>query len=285
MGDDDRQTVIDMWSRRQHPDVASLARRRVAEARRALGMEVEQFAKTLGTVLDWEPSPQAVESWEEVATPPGDVVLAVGMLAQAAPTELRLSSGIEDVVASDDRFADIEAVFANRSDFLARMPVATLFDGVNHIRAAGLSLNLICQQYSDRHLTEMLENGGQLQCLFLDPDGTAMRNREEEEGHPPGYLATLTSINILVMTRNLRGKLSSEARQRLEIRTYDQPLRYNILLLDDHLGVVQPYLHNARGLDAPTIIMQRNEHRAPGLLPTFEQVFTWLWERGTPHAD
>lgn len=34
-----------------------------------------------------------------------------------------------------------------------------------------------------------------------------------------------------------------------------------------------------------TIVMRRADQPADGLLPIFERVFTWLWERGTPRAD
>lgn len=48
---------------------------------------------------------------------------------------------------------------------------------------AGLSLNLICQQYADTQLAQLVHNGARLRLLFLDPAGSAIRQREEEEGH------------------------------------------------------------------------------------------------------
>jgi Domain of unknown function (DUF5919) len=92
--------------------------------------------------------------------------------------------------------ADVAAVFASRSDFAARVEPRALFDGASRIRAAGLSLNLICQQVPDQHLRRMLADGAQLTCLFLDPDGEAIKAREQEEEYAPGILANLTSLNV-----------------------------------------------------------------------------------------
>src|SRR6266571_6255974 len=41
--------------------------------------------------------------------------------------------------------AGVEAIFASRSEFAARVEPQALFEGVSSIRAVGLSLNLICQ--------------------------------------------------------------------------------------------------------------------------------------------
>ncbi len=42
---------------------------------------------------------------------------------------------------------------------------------------------------------------------------------------------------------------------------------------------MQPYLPNARGVDSPTFLAERNPTGA-GLYGTFEEIFTALWERG-----
>jgi hypothetical protein len=53
----------------------------------------------------------------------------------------------------------------------------TLIDNTPRVRAAGLSLNLKCQQVPDQYLREWLTDGGELTCLFLDPDGVAALHR------------------------------------------------------------------------------------------------------------
>ena len=173
--------------------------------------------------------------------------------------------------------ADVAAVFASRSEFAASAELGGLFDGASCIRAAGLSLNLICQQVPDQQLRRLLRDGAQLTCLFLDPGGEAIKVREREEEHPPGYLASFTSLNIQVMSR-LRERLPEDVRDRLRLAVYDETIRFNIVLVDDRACVVQPYLPKARGIDSPTLLIRRNGTRS-GLYPIFEQVYDAMAER------
>jgi hypothetical protein len=173
--------------------------------------------------------------------------------------------------------ADVAAVFASRSEFASSIELGALFGGASRIRACGLSLNLICQQIPDHQLLRMLTEGTQLTCLFLDPDGEAIKAREREEEHPAGHLTGWTSLNIQVMTR-LRDRLPTEARDRLRLAIYDETIRFNIILVDDTTCVAQPYLPQARGIDSPTLLIRRNS--APGgLYPVFEQVYDAIAER------
>ena len=85
--------------------------------------------------------------------------------------------------------AGVVAVFTSRSEFAATVDPTSLFDSARRVRAAGLSLNLICQQVPDQFLRQWLTDGGELSCLFLDPDGEAIKAREREEDHLPGNLS------------------------------------------------------------------------------------------------
>lgn len=173
--------------------------------------------------------------------------------------------------------ADIAAVFASRSDFGAKFEPQALLDGATRIRAAGLSLNLICQQLPDQQLLRMLAGGTELNCLFLDPAGEAIAAREREEDYAPGFLASLTSFNIQVLCR-LRDRLPAETRDRVRLAVYDETIRFNILLVDDHTCVVQPYLPNARGIDSPTLLLRRDDQPG-GIYPIFEQIYEAIAER------
>jgi hypothetical protein len=173
--------------------------------------------------------------------------------------------------------ADVAAVFASRSDFAANVEPRALFDGAIRIRAAGLSLNLICQQVPDQHLRRMLADGAQLTCLFLDPDGEAIKAREQEEEYAPGVLVNLTSLNIQIMTR-LRDHLPASAQERMQLAVYDETIRFNVLLVDDDVCVAQPYLPQSRGIDSPTLLIRRNGTPG-GLYPIFEHVYNAIAER------
>ncbi len=175
-----------------------------------------------------------------------------------------------------DRFSDVSAVYASRSEFISSMPPHTLLDNATKIRACGLSLNLLCQQYADHSLRQLAENGTEIQCLFLEPDSEATRHREREEGYPDGLLSNLTRINIGIMRERVRNELSPEGQARLEMATYSETIRFNIVLIDDNVGVIQPYMPSLRGVDSPTFVLHR---RWPdlGLFPMFEAVFCSLW--------
>lgn len=116
-----------------------------------------------------------------------------------------------------------------------------------------------------------------VRCLFLAPNGTAIRVREREEEYPAGHLSALTEMNIRIMCR-LRERLSEDARPRLALATYEEPVRFNIVLVDDEIGIVQPYMPGVRGVDSPTLLL-RSRTVGDGLFPAFRQAFQWLWDR------
>lgn len=173
---------------------------------------------------------------------------------------------------------DLTGVFRTRAEFTQAMPPSAIFDRARRLRCCGLSLNLICQQYSDTSLQTILESGAAVECLFLDPEGDEIELREREERHSDGHLRSLTRLNIEVLGR-LRARLSAEARDRLELRTYDGPLRFNITLVDDWLCIAQAYLPFVRGVESPTFVADRRI-REIGLFETFQQTYTALWEAG-----
>jgi Domain of unknown function (DUF5919) len=173
--------------------------------------------------------------------------------------------------------ADLAGVFVSRSEFAASVQPTVLFDGARRIRMAGLSLNLICQQVPERYVQQMVTDGAELHCLFLEPGGDAIKAREREEAYTPGHLTNLTQLNIDTMVR-LRDRLTRDSRDRLHIGVYDETIRFNLILVDDHTCVAQPYMPTARGLDSPTFLIRRNDSAA-GLYPVFEQVFEAIAER------
>ncbi|AXX33679.1 hypothetical protein KCV87_24150 [Actinosynnema pretiosum subsp. pretiosum] len=136
---------------------------------------------------------------------------------------------------------------------------------------------MLCQQYSDKALLNSIETGTVIRALFLDPDGRHITAREQEEGLPEGHLSMLTRLNIEAL-RRVGAKVSPEARGQLHIHVYDEPIRYNILITDQAKCVVQPYLPDARGVESPTLVIEKDD-AVPGLFATFSQVFDSMWDR------
>ncbi|SCE99205.1 DUF5919 domain-containing protein [Micromonospora chokoriensis] len=174
--------------------------------------------------------------------------------------------------------SDVTAIYLSRSEFTAKMPPHVLFDGATDIRAAGLSLNILCQQYADNQLLKLLAAGTHLRCLFLDPAGDAIKRQEREDDYPDGHLSALTELNIQNLAGRIRNRLPADAHERLAIRVYDETVRANVLLIDDRLCVVQHYLPQIRGVDSPTMVVERTAI-TPGLYTVFDGMFTSLWER------
>lgn len=282
MARNDDGNVVDLGSRAGYrPDMAALARAQIADARARLGLTAAEFAAVLTPLLGWEPAPGVVARWEADATPPGDVLLAAGVASQAAPLSSDGAEGdglVRQLIG--DRYADVDAVFPTRAEFMAAIPPQSLFTDATTIDAAGLSLNLLCQSYADQDLRALIEGGATVRCLFLAPYGRAIGAREREENHPKGHLSALTDINRQVLMQRVRARLSDDARARLQIATYDETIRFNILLLNGETAVVQPYLSTARGVESPTFLLRRWKRR--GLFDVFDELFIWLHERSTP---
>jgi hypothetical protein len=202
---------------------------------------------------------------------------------RAVPAPERAAPGTTAAAARSappPSMAGVVAAFASRTEFAAKVDPISLFDSARRVRAAGLSLNLICQQVPDQYLRQWLTEDGELSCLFLDPDGEAIQAREKEEDHLPGNLSALTRLNIDILAR-VRDRLPEGAGQRLRLAVYDETIRFNLILSGDRICVAQPYLPRARGVDSPTMLIQATS--APGgLFPVFEQVYEALAERSKP---
>jgi hypothetical protein len=278
----DDSNVVDLGSRASYrPDMAALARAQVSDARERLGLTTEEFAAVLKPLLGWDPSPGVIAKWETEATPPGDVLIAATIVTRATPFSADELDG-DDLMHQllGNRFADVEAVFPTRSEFMSAMPPQALLAEATTIDAAGLSLNLLCQQYADQDLRALIDGGATARCLFLAPYGTAIAAREQEESYPPGHLSALTEMNRQILLQRVREQLPQPARERLWIATYDETIRFNILLVNHEIAVVQPYLPTARGVESPTFVLRRRRQR-PGLYAVFEQAFEWLIAQST----
>jgi len=197
-----------------------------------------------------------------------------------APERTANDDAPAQAIAPSQTMAGVEAIFASRSEFAAQVKPQSLIDGASSVRAAGLSLNLICQQLSDQYVTEVITAGTELTCLFLDPAGEAISAREREEEYQPGFLSSLTRLNIDLLAR-LRDRLPAPVRDRLTIAVYDETIRFNILIAEGQACVVQPYLPRARGVDSPTLLI-RPDAEPGSLYPVFEHVWDALAKRSTP---
>jgi len=161
----------------------------------------------------------------------------------------------------------------------AEEPPSKLFDNASELTTAGLSLNLICQQYPDPKLRALLRRA-RVRLLFLDPDGESIKRRNMEEDHDEEHLSAWTRSNISVI-RRLRDDLGPDA-DKLEMRTYDETIRFNLMFIDNRICVMQTYLPAFRGLDSPAFVLERVDSDISGLYAVYDQIFTSLWEKSKP---
>ncbi|WP_157101875.1 DUF5919 domain-containing protein [Nocardia caishijiensis] len=185
---------------------------------------------------------------------------------------------IPPLASSISEISDIKSVFTRRAEFLKANPPQELFHEARTIDLVGLSLNILCQQCSDSEVLRMMRNGTTIRCLFLDPDGSNITEREHEEGHAAGALAHLTRLNIHMLQR-VQSSRTVETGGRIHIRVYDAPVRFNLCIIDSEVCVMQPYLPFARGLESPTFVSKRRE--IEGTFQTFATVFEEMWRKGT----
>ncbi|MBW4720529.1 DUF5919 domain-containing protein [Saccharothrix obliqua] len=238
-------------------NLAEVAREGLRDSRRRARVSPAEYAAALTRRLGREVTADDVAEWETTGVPPGDVVVAV----QA------------------ERYADVSEIYVTRPEFTHARPVESLFDGARDVRAAGLSLVLLCHWYGEDRIRALVERGARVQCLFLEPESRSIRIREREEGLTAGQLSAVNEANIAVVTR-VRDALSGGARQRLEIGTFDETVRFNITLIDRRLCIAQPYLPFSRGIDAPTLVVRNDSDT--GLYPVFEEIYASLWSRRSP---
>jgi hypothetical protein len=195
--------------------------------------------------------------------------------------ELPMATGtvsLENASQSNESLAGVTAIYASRTEFSSNLPATKLFDEARRVDAVGLSLNILCQGYPDVKLHRLLRRA-EMRFLFLDPDGRAIRDRNNEEGHEEGHLSALTRSNISFIQR-LRLQLEGEAASRVEVKVYDETVRFNLMFIDEELGVMQTYLPGLRGLASPTFVMSRQSGGATGLYEVYADLFEQIWQGG-----
>lgn len=200
-----------------------------------------------------------------------------GRLGRHAGERLALDA-VEELFAG--RYGDLVAVFPDRSALQRKLPFAELVGEAQEIDAMGVSLNLLCQNYSGRELHRLAAAGCRMRLLFLNPAGDAMRQREKDEGLKRGILGRLTTMNIL-HARRIRAKLADPGH--IEIRLYEETPRFNAYLVDGDAAVVQPYLRRSRGVESPSFVLRAGAGEAElrrGIFPLFREEFDQLWAAG-----
>ncbi len=203
---------------------------------------------------------------------------------------------VESLVAG--RYADVVAVHADRVRLQRDLPVEDLLDGARRLDAVGIGLGMLCQNYTGRRLVRLATDGCRVRLLFLNPASSAVRRRERELGLGRGELARSIEMNIMHV-RRVRARLRDPGG--FEIRVFDETPRFTAYLVEGprqsaqaggrrqstDLGVIQPYLRKARGMESPALVLrggagQQPGATEPGLLEVYREEFEGIWGDSRP---
>ncbi|GJF28821.1 hypothetical protein KNE206_15210 [Kitasatospora sp. NE20-6] len=197
---------------------------------------------------------------------------------------------VEELVAG--RYADVVAVHADRVRLQRELPVEDLLDGARRLDALGIGLGMLCQNYTGKRLVRLATEGCRVRLLFLNPASSAVRRRERELGIGRGELARSIEMNIMHV-RRVRARLRDPGG--FEIRVFDEMPRFTAYLVEGprtpgqtgrrrggDVGVVQPYLRRARGIESPALVLrggagQEPGGTEPGLLEVYREEFEGSW--------
>jgi hypothetical protein len=198
---------------------------------------------------------------------------------------------VEELVAG--RYADVVAVHADRVRLQRELPVEDLLDGARRLDAVGIGLGMLCQNYTGKRLVRLATDGCRVRLLFLNPASSAVRRRERELGIGRGELARSVEMNIM-HARRVRARLRDPGG--FEIRVSDEMPRFTAYLVEGpripgqaggrrrsgDVGIVQPYLRRARGIESPALVLRGGAGQAPGgtepgLLEVYREEFEGSW--------
>ncbi|MFD7642537.1 SAV2148 family HEPN domain-containing protein [Kitasatospora sp. NPDC059795] len=197
---------------------------------------------------------------------------------------------VEELVAG--RYADVVAVHPDRVRLQRDLPVEDLLDGARRLDAVGIGLGMLCQNYTGKRLVRLATEGCRVRLLFLNPASSAVRRRERELGLGRGELGRSVEMNIMHV-RRVRARLRDPGS--FEIRVFDELPRFTAYLVEGprttgaggrrrstDLGVIQPYLRKARGIESPALVLrggagQEAGGTEPGLLEVYREEFEDLW--------
>ncbi|MFC1416303.1 SAV2148 family HEPN domain-containing protein [Streptacidiphilus cavernicola] len=196
---------------------------------------------------------------------------------------------VEELVG--DRYADVIGVHTDRVRLQRDLPVEDLLAGARRLDAVGISLNLLCQNFTGRRLVGLADTGCRVRLLFLNPASSALRRRERELGLSRGELGKAVETNIMHV-RRVRARLRDAGS--FEIRVYDELPRFTAYLVDgdgpDGLGVIQSYLRRARGIESPAMVLRggtpgpilSGRPPEPGLFQVYQDEFEGVWSDSRP---
>ena len=153
--------------------------------------------------------------------------------------------------------SEIKEVFAVRASMKEACNFDTLIAMATKVRAIGISNSEMTVRANPDAIAACINNGGEIELIFLDPKGEHTSQRETEEKLRPGKIRNITMVNIddAFDMKYSRGDKGSN----YHIMIYDQLPRMNMIFADDYL-FLQYYANNVPGLKNPSFFIEKQKN-------------------------
>jgi DNA-binding transcriptional regulator YiaG len=276
--------VVSIGARGDHrPDYKRLACGQVATAREKLGLTVPEFAAYLRDLLGWNVGDGVVGRWEAGVTPPGDVLLACAVIAQARPGDVRsfpdeatterAAALLSQIAPEDDEIGDLETVlpYASRGSVNRQQWRDIIRESQDHLWLYGMAeFQYAIDDDVPGILAEAARAGCQVRVLLLSPGYADMDVIDADEDSPEGTLRARIRASLKRFTQ-----MREEAGPNMQLRTFGVHPTVSIVRGDGRM-LITPYLRFFKGSNSPTF--ELTEGSARKMFGRYARHFGQMWE-------
>ena len=276
--------VVSLTARPSYqPDYRGLACAQVRGAREKLGLDHEEFAEHLGSMLGRKISAQLVNRWEQDNVPPGDVMLAAAVAAQGAGGDVLTLPLTETAGRQAALMAGIapalhtcEAVtpYADRGLISREQWNGIIRGSAGHLWLYGMAeFGYATDDEVPVIVAEAAAQGCQVRVLLLSPGYEGIPDLDASEDSPPGTLGARIRA-ALARFSQMRQACPGD----MQLRVYDTHPTVSGVRGDDNM-LVTPYLRYFIGSNSPTLGLA--EESAPKMFGRYARHFDGMWNLAT----
>ncbi|MBO5942773.1 MAG: hypothetical protein J6Q63_05735 [Bacteroidales bacterium] len=150
---------------------------------------------------------------------------------------------------------EITEVFAKRSSMSQMCNLPEMVANAKSIRCLGISNTEMTVRIDPEAIRFALNNGADIEILFLDPVSEYTSQREKEEGTRDNKIKTIT-INNIEAANDLKDDLPDNFKGFYRLYLYDALPRMNLIIIDDTI-ILQYYANKVAGMSNPCFLIKR----------------------------
>lgn len=164
------------------------------------------------------------------------------------------NSGYKGRVVSNE----VKQVFGQRSSLSNVCDLNEMVANAKNVYAIGISNTELTYKIDPEAVKYAIENGANIECIFLDPDGKNTKIRELEENVEENRIKNTTVRNISC-AKDIKKSLNDERKNNFKMYIYDLTPRMNILIIDNKV-ILQYYANFVPGLKNPCFLIERQDN-------------------------